>query len=287
MRKLGFVGLFAVALTASQAMGVAVDFGFQGYAPGSELIDNGWDCWAVGVTNGSTANSCAVDANNTSRAVVSQLGTGEIVAGATTIANGGGDWAFGNSVLLPGAVAMTDPLDPSSSAGLTSGQMEIQVLQGFAADYAGVNIMTTFSGAYHGGNWQGNSEMKYEISGGNVQFKTFTSYTLGTKAELADHRVLITYNADFDAMKVTSIDVEDLDGGAASTGWDGSSFNLPVNWNINNTAAGGSTGVTHFAFHACCEATGGAWIGVIPEPGTLALLGFGGLSMLMRRRRVA
>jgi len=287
MLGIGIAGLVAIALMAVPAQAVIVDFGFQSLPVGASLTDQaGWDCWNVGVTNGSAANSCANQ--DVSSPVLSVDSSGTVVAGPTMIDNGGGgDWASGASVLLPGASNMTDPTDPSSGQGLTAGEITIQTQLTFAST-AARNVMTTFSGAYHGGNWQGGSEMKIDAFG-NVKFSTFSTAVLGTVAELADHRLQMDYTANMATNQVTSLVVTDLDAsGTTSAGWDGSATTYALAWNISNTAGSGATGTTHFGFHSCCDGASGQYsFGIIPEPGTLALLGFGGLSMLMRRRRRA
>jgi len=289
MRMLGtgIAGLVAIALMALPVQAVVVDFGFQSLPVGGNLTAQaGWGCWNVGVTDGSTAQTCANQAVSQPELSVDAHGT--IVAGPNQIASpSGGDWASGASVLLPGATAMTDPTDPSSSGGVTSGEITIPTQLTFTST-AARNVMTTFSGAYHGGGWQGGSEMKIDAFG-NVKFSTFSTAVLGSVAELAGHRLQMDYTADMATNKVTSLVVTDLDAsGTTSAGWDGSETTYALSWNINNVAGSGATGTTHFGFHSCCDGASGQYtFGIIPEPGTLALLGFGGLSMLMRRRRRA
>ena len=287
MLGIGTAGIVAIALMAVPVQAVIVDFGFQSLPVGGNLTAQaGWGCWNVGVTDGATAQTCANQAVAHPELSVDAHGT--IVAGPNQTASpSGGDWASGANVLLPGASNMTDPTDPSSGLGLTAGEITIQTQLTFAAS-ASRNVMTTFSGAYHGGGWQGGSEMKIDAFG-NVKFSTFSSAVLGSVAELAGHRLQMDYTADFATNRVTTLVVTDLDAaGVTSAGWDGSATTYPINWAINNTGTAGATGTTHFAFHSCCNGESGHYtFGIIPEPGTLALLGFGGLSMLMRRRRRA
>lgn len=287
MLGIGIAGIVAIALMALPAQAVIVDFGFQSLPVGANLTAQaGWGCWNVGVTNGTAANTCANQAVAHPELSVDAHGT--VVAGPNQLASpSGGDWASGANVLLPGAVGMTDPTDPSSSDGLDSGEITIQTQLTFAAS-ASRNVMTTFSGAYHGANWQGGSEMKIDAFG-NVKFSTFSTAVLGSVAELAGHRLQMDYTADMGTNTVTSLVVTDLDAsGTTSAGWDGSETTYALSWAIANLTGNGATGTTHFGFHSCCNGESGHYtFGIIPEPGTLALLGFGGLSMLMRRRRRA
>ena len=292
MRKfsLGLTCLTAIALMAGPAWATQVDFGFQGYAPGSSLTSNGWDCWNVGVTDNVANQQCGNQEVSMPTITADPLGSG-VVAGpaATDGGTGGADWSTGASVLLPGASDMTNPTDPSTSVGLTAGEIWIRTQQRFLS--GGKNIMSTFSGAYHSGAWQGNSEMKLDAFG-SVKFSTFTAYTFGTEAELVGHRLQIDYHANLSGPTVTDVVVTDLDQDYVSTssGFSGS-VSLPVGWGIHNSGVGGATGVTKFAFHSCCPTAPDAGfsykIVAVPEPGTIALLGFGGLTMLLRRRRRA
>lgn len=292
MRKLslGLTCLTAIALMAGPALAIQTDFGFQSYSAGTSLTSNGWDCWNVGVTNNTTVPTCANQEVSMPVIVADPLASG-VVAGPDAVdgATGAADWSTGAAVLLPGAVDMTNPTDPSTSVGLTAGEVWIRTQQRFLS--GGKNIMSTFSGAYHGGPWQGNSEMKLEAFGA-VKFTTFTSFTFGTEAELVGHRLQVDYHANMSGPTVTDVVVTDLDQDYVSTssGWSGS-VSLPVGWTIHNSAVGGATGVTKFAFHSCCPTAPDAGfsyrIDAIPEPGTIALLGFGGLTVLLRRRRRA
>lgn len=304
MRKfsMGLICLIAIALMAGPAMAgkIKPHFGFQNYPVGSDLDSNaGWDCWGVGVTNNTANVSCAnqfdngaPSGNGVAIPIMSAdpLGSG-VVAGPSNSdrAVAAADWASGASILLPGAAAMVDPTDPSTAVGAT-GEILIRTEQ---VVQSGTNIMSTFAGGYHGGTWQGHFEMKLDAFGSVVWSAPFGTqkgpHTLGTVAELSGHRLQFDYLLNANTNTVVNVTVVDLDEDYTSTS---SGFYGQDKYTLNGAVPGlnvGLSGVTHFGFHNCCSSSTGNTYKIvpIPEPGTIALLGLGGLAVLLRRRRRA
>jgi hypothetical protein len=200
---------------------------WSGYAIGSSLISNGYDCM-----NAPTSVHGARGCGGISGYLVTSntLGTGHGSGKYATVTDGTGGWIAGNSHLIRHDLVDGTPGNPSAQTNPTSGIVHARTLQQINA--LSKNMMTTWTHSYQT-DWFGSGEMKMittfqgEFGGGGTDVGMFAAgpnggtYNYGSIVEVGLHTFEIRFTYDFADTK-SDVTVIDLDAtGTTSTGFTG------------------------------------------------------------------
>ncbi len=226
----------------------------------------------------------AAFAASTLAATAGNVAVGGNITTPTTIASGDFWQSNGTTTTIQsgGSLVVTDASWETIIQQAAAGTSTLTVETGGSLDFSGASGNGT---RFFVGNSNGNGILN--LNGGSLIGATLTEFSIGREGATG------TFNINAGTATVGHLEVdsdgtstvnfgENSTGELTVTGW--STSNFEALWNDGKlTYNGAQTG--SFSDHFQVSGVTGSTLSVVPEPSSTALLGLGGLALILRRRK--